>query len=193
MGSLRKLGLTNKETSAVSGLRLGSDTMRCLDSCDLGVPQMPWCMFPSPTLLPRIGLPTQTALTEVAGRGGGGWGGVSRTVSAFPVSAFQFPCQPHNYSTKPVIPSGRNRRPPDPLVPAAWCPPALVSQGSVGRPWVPPLGFEHLRLRNRCLSCLSSVGRCVPGHPITLGQDPLPHHQWGREAETSKVGRGLAS
>lgn len=67
MGSLRKLGLTNKETSAVSGLRLGSDTMCCLDSCDLGVPQMPWGLLPSPTLLPRLGLPTQTTLIEVAG------------------------------------------------------------------------------------------------------------------------------
>lgn len=70
MGSLRKLGLTNKETSAVSGLRLGSDTMCSLDSCDLGVPQMPWGLLPSPTLLPRLGLPTQTTLIEVAGRRG---------------------------------------------------------------------------------------------------------------------------
>ena len=28
---------------------------------------MLWCMFPSPTLLPRIGLPTQTTLISVEG------------------------------------------------------------------------------------------------------------------------------
>ena len=69
---------------------------------------MLWCMFPSPTLLPRIGLPTQTTLIAVGGGGAGGRGGVPPSFCfscewiSFPLSASElFNQASHTFQWEP--------------------------------------------------------------------------------------------